>query len=241
MAELEPPLPRKERRAHKRPLPLPQVNFVPAGNPSLPTFVSLMLMITTFMIVLTSISLHENTRMRALMSSVRDTFAGVPGAARAGTEEAAREQLLGQIVTGFKTAVPLANVDAAAGGDRLELVLPLTAALDTATGAVTADFHAGMKAMAAALGKRPAELDYDLEIRFDDSALGSAHAAALAAAALQGGIAPAHLSLATGLVKADLDSPHNLAILVKLDPITAPTGAQAPAAAASAADPVGEP
>jgi hypothetical protein len=234
LAELEPPLPRKERRAHKRPLPLPQVNFVPAGNPSLPTFVSLMLMITTFMIVLTSISLHENTRMRALMSSVRDTFAGTPGAAQSGAEAAAREQLLGQIVTGFKTAVPLANVDAAAGGDRLELTLPLTAVLDTATGAVTPEFGSAMKAMAAALGKKPADLDYDLEIRFDDAALGNNHAAALAAIALQGGIAPAHLSLATGLVKADLESAHNLAILVKLDPITpaapAPTQADQPGA-----------
>jgi hypothetical protein len=238
LAELEPPLPRKERRAHKRPLPLPQVNFVPAGNPSLPTFVSLMLMITTFMIVLTSISLHENTRMRALMSSVRDAFAGVPGATSAGTEAAAKEQLLGQVVSGFKTAVPLANVDAAAGGDRLELTLPLTAALDTATGDVTAEFHAGMKAMAAALGKKPADLDYDLEIRFDDGALGSAHAAALAAAAMQGGIAPSHLSLAIGLVKADLESAHNLAVLVKLDPVAPPPGTPAVAAPTPADPPV---
>lgn len=205
-------------------MPLPEVKFVPAGNPSLPTFVSLMLMITTFMIVLTSISLHENTRMRALMSSVNEAFAGVPGAASAGEEAAAKEKLLGQIVTGFKTAVPLANVDAAAGGDRLELTLPLDAVLDTANGIVTSEFDSGMKAMAAALAKKPADVDYDLEIRFDDSALGNAHAAAIAAAAIKGGIAPSHLSLATGLVKADLDSAHNLAVLVKLDPIAAPPG-----------------
>lgn len=228
MSELEPPVPRKERRAHRRPLPLPEVKFVPAGNPSLPTFVSLMLMITTFMIVLTSISLHENTRMRALMSSVREAFAGVPGQAASGSEAgAAGEKLLGQVLTGFKTAVPLAKVDAVAGGDRLELTLPLDAAIDTANQTVTADFDKGMAAMAEALQKKPAELDYEIEIRFDDAALSAANAAAIAASAMKGGIAPSHLALATGLVKAELDSGHNLAVLIKLDPVT-PAPAEAP-------------
>lgn len=210
---------------------------MPAGNPSLPTFVSLMLMITTFMIVLTSISLHENTRMRAMMSSVREAFAGIPGAAGASEEAAAQEKLLGAAVTGFKTAVPLADIQVTAGGDRLELTLPLPVALDEATGAATPEFESAMKAMAAALAKKPADLEYDLEIRFDDAALSNAHAAAVAAAAIAGGIKPSHLAIATGMVQADLDGGHNLAVLVKLDPVAAPL----PAGTAAPADPAGAP
>jgi hypothetical protein len=239
LAELESPLPRKERRAHRRPLPLPEVKFVPAGNRSLPTFVSLMLMITTFMIVLTSISLHENTRMRAMMSSVREAFAGI--GANGASESAAQEKLLGAAVTGFKTAVPLADVQVAAGSDRLELTLPLHVALDDATGAATPEFESAMKAMTAALAKKPADVDYDLEIRFDDGALSNAHAAAIAAAAIAGGIKPSHLAIATGMVQADLEGEHNLAVLVKLDPVAASLPASNPAGTTAPADPAGAP
>uniref|UniRef100_UPI0035ADA4F9 hypothetical protein n=1 Tax=Dongia sp. TaxID=1977262 RepID=UPI0035ADA4F9 len=107
MSELEPPVPRKERRAHKRPLPLPQPKFVPAGNPSLPTFVSLMLMITTFMIVLTSISLHENSRMHQLLGSVKQTFA-LGNADK--TPEQVAQDALGAAAGGFRTALPMAEV-----------------------------------------------------------------------------------------------------------------------------------
>lgn len=214
MAELESPLPRAERRAHRRPLPLPVVKFVPAGNPSLPTFVSLMLMITTFMIVLTSISLHENTRMRSLMTSVRDAFAGGQGNAASGA--LVQGKLLGEAATGFKTALPLAVVETPAGGTRLILTLPLGTALDPTTGATTPEFDGAMAAMATALGKKPADLEASVELRFGDDGLGEAHAATLAAAALKGGLAPARLFIGSGIgTKEDLD------ILVRLDPLVA--------------------
>ncbi|MBK8159740.1 MAG: hypothetical protein IPK59_13570 [Rhodospirillaceae bacterium] len=192
MAELESPLPRKERRAHRRPLPLPEAKFVPAGNPSLPTFVSLMLMITTFMIVLTSISLHENTRMRALMSGVRDTFALTSGDAAEGEGQTAAK-VLGAAANGFQTSVPLAEVAGSSGGNRVVLTMPLSTVVDTTTKAATTEFEKGMAALVAALGKRPADLDYELELRFSESAVADAFAGALATTASAGGIDPARL------------------------------------------------
>lgn len=228
MAELEAPLPRRERRANRRPLPLPEVKFVPAGNPSLPTFVSLMLMITTFMIVLTSISLHENTRMRALMSSVRETFSTARGEASAGTASDIRAKLLGEAATGFKRSVPLAVIDAAAGGSALVLTVPLSAVLDTTAGAATADFANGMAVLTAALARRPAELAYEVELRFDDPALATAHATALATAAVRAGLDAGHLFVGAGPGMED-----NLTILVQLDPPAA-TENPAPADAVGA-------
>ena len=213
MAELKPSLPHRERRVHKRALPLPEVKFVPAGNPSLPTFVSLMLMITTFMIVLTSFSLHENTRMRDLLASVRATFAGAPGNAETGATPVAAASLLGEVVTGFTAAVPFAVVNASAGGDRLTLNVPLNTMIVAATGAASTDFANGMAAMARALSQKPGDLDAEIELRFTDDALSAAHARALAMAAVKSGIAPARLFVVTGPGIKD-----NLTILVRLDP-----------------------
>lgn len=225
LAELEPPLPRKERRVHRRALPLPEVKFVPAGNPSLPTFVSLMLMITTFMIVLTSISLHENTRMRTLLASVRETFSGTSGNAETGTAAAtaALTKLLGEVATGFTAAIPMAVIEAPAGGGRLVLTVPLSAVLDTANGVATMDFENGMAAMADALGKRPADLDYEIELRVSDSAVGAAHAGAFATAAAKSGIGLSNLFVGTGQSGKD-----HLSILVRLDPPVVANAPEAP-------------
>lgn len=190
MSELEPPLPRKERRAHKRPLPLPQVKFVPAGNPSLPTFVSLMLMITTFMIVLTSISLHENSRMHQLLGSVKQTFA-------LGNADQTAEQVaaaaLGNAASGFRTALPMAEVSGESGGDNLMLVMPLAVVIDTTRAEATREMRDAFAALTAGLAKLPTDATYEVELRFADPTMSNAFAGTLADAALKGGIKPARL------------------------------------------------
>ncbi len=189
---------------------------MPAGNPSLPTFVSLMLMITTFMIVLTSISLHENTRMRALITGVRDTFALTSGEGAASAE--AQSKTLGAVANGFRQAIPLTEVETASGGNRLILTMPISSAIDTTAETATIEFERGLQAMAAALEKRPADLRYELELRFSDGAVASTYAGILATAASAGGIVPAQLFVGTGP-----GAPETLSLLVRLDPQVAPT------------------
>ena len=188
---------------------------MPAGNPSLPTFVSLLLMITTFMIVLTSISLHENTRMRALITGVRDTFALTSGEGAASAE--AQSKTLGAVANGFRQAIPLTEVETASGGNRLILKLPISAVIDTTAETTTVEFEKGLQAMAVALEKRPADLRYELELRFVDSAVAGSFAGILATAAGESGIVPAQLFVGTGP-----DAPDTLSLLVRLDPQTAP-------------------
>lgn len=189
---------------------------MPAGNPSLPTFVSLMLMITTFMIVLTSISLHENTRMRALITGVRDTFALAAGEGAASAE--AQGRVLGAVANGFRQAIPLTEVETASGGNRLILKLPISAAIDTTANTATVELEKGLQAMAAALEKRPVDLRYELELRFADSAVASTYARILATAATAGGIAPTQLFVGTGPGMQD-----TLSLLVRLDPQVPPS------------------
>lgn len=212
MAEFEPPLPRKERRAHRRPLPLPEVKFVPAGNPSLPTFVSLMLMITTFMIVLTSISLHENSRMRALITGVKQTFALSAGDGAA--DEKSNVETLGAAAKGFRAALPMTEVAGESGGSHLILTLPIALSIDTTTRQPTTEMEDGLAALAAALGKLPQETAYEVELRFGDDALSGDFAGALAQAAINRGLAPARLFIGNAMGDKDI-----LSLIVKLTPL----------------------
>ncbi len=208
MSELEPPVPRKERRAHKRPLPLPEVKFVPAGNPSLPTFVSLMLMITTFMIVLTSISLHENTRMHELMSGVKATFA-------LGKEDQrpSEGEILGAAAAGFRAALPLAEVAGESGGNNLVLTLPITSAIDTTGKATTRELEDGLAALAKALVNLPQDTGYEVELRFADRDFSNEYAGVLAAAAMNRGVPPARFFIGNGA-----GDKANITLLLKLAP-----------------------
>lgn len=185
---------------------------MPAGNPSLATFVSLMLMITTFMIVLTSISLHENTLMRALISGVQQTFALTPGNTTDATNVQSAAKLLGAASNGFRTAVPLAEVAGASGGNRLVLTMPIGTVVDTTTRAATPAFENGIAALVDALAKRPVELDYELDLRFSDEATGADFAGILANVASARGIDPKRLFVSTAPGPEDL-----LSLLVRLD------------------------
>ena len=213
MSELESPIPRRERRAYRRPLPLPAMKIVPAGNPSLPTFVALMLMITTFMIVLTSISLHENTRLEELLSGVKQAFARAGGALEA-TDARKEGTLLQKAARGFRAALPMSESAGESGGSSLILTLPVAAALDTTRRQLTAEMERGIEALAASLADLPAETGYEIELRFADEAVSAEFAGVLAQAAVGRGIAPRHLFI--GNASGDKEHLH---LLVKLVPI----------------------
>lgn len=212
MSELEAPISRPERRARQRSLPLPEMKFVPAGNPSLPTFVGLMLMITTFMIVLTSISLHENSRMHKLLSSVKDTFALGPAA----TPTKSVGEILDSAAKGFQASLPMAKVTGASGGDSLRLVIPVTIALDTTRKQATVEMEKALTALVTGLNDLPRDTNYEIELRFADAALSTEYAGILAQAAMNRGLAPARTIIGNEAANDDDAKPDALALLVRL-------------------------
>jgi hypothetical protein len=193
-------------------LPLPEVKFVPAGNPSLPTFVSLMLMITTFMIVLTSISLHENSRMHELLSGVKETFA--LGQAAVPTKSVG--DILGSAATGFQESLPMTKVAGASGGESLRLIVPVAVALDTTQKQATPEMEKALTALVAALSALPKDTGYEIELRFADEALSGEYASILAQAAMNRGLAPARTLIGNGAPNDRDAKPDELALLVRL-------------------------
>ncbi|MBI2256080.1 MAG: hypothetical protein HYU58_15770 [Proteobacteria bacterium] len=212
MSELEPPLPRKERRARQRTLPLPEVKFVPAGNPSLPTFVSLMLMITTFMIVLTSISLHENSRMHELLSGVKQTFA----LGQAATPTKSVGEILGSAATGFQASLPMVKVAGASGGESLRLIIPIGVALDTTQKQATPEMEKALATLVTGLSELPKDTGYEIELRFADESMSADYAGILAQAAMNRGLAPARTIIGNGTPNDRAGKPDELALLVRL-------------------------
>lgn len=212
MSQLELPVNRPERRAKQRPLPLPEVKFVPAGNPSLPTFVSLMLMITTFMIVLTSISLHENTRMHELLSGVQETFSATPKA----TPIKSPSEILGAAAQGFQASLPMAKVTGASGGESLRLVIPIAVALDTTQKQVTPEMQNALGALVKGLGMLPKDTDYDVELRFADATLSAQYANMLAQAAMNRGLTHTRMMIGNVVPQEAEATPDELSVLVEL-------------------------
>ncbi len=212
MSELEAPIQRPERRARQRSLPLPEMKFVPAGNPSLPTFVGLMLMITTFMIVLTSISLHENSRMHELLSSVKDTFA--LGPATAPTKSVG--EILQSAAKGFQASLPMTKVTTASGGDSLRLIIPIVIALDTTRKQATVEMEKALTALVTGLNDLPRDTGYEIELRFADDALSADYAGILAQTAMNRGLAPARTVIGNESASGDDIKADALTLLVRL-------------------------
>jgi hypothetical protein len=174
----------------------------------LPTFVSLMLMITTFMIVLTSISLHENTRMHELLSGVKETFA--VGEASRPTKSVG--DILGNAARGFQASLPLTKVSGASGGESLRLVIPVGIALDTTQKQATAEMETALAALVKGLTDLPKDTGYEIEVRFADDALAKDYASILAQAAMNRGLSPARTQIGNAIGgKAD-----ELTLLVRL-------------------------
>ena len=118
MSELEAPISRPERRARQRSLPLPEMKFVPAGNPSLPTFVGLML--------IERLVMHE-----AALLGERDPFViAVAGAARIAAELGRLARDPERRARMARAAVSLGKPDAAlsVAKDLLDLVRARSAA-----------------------------------------------------------------------------------------------------------------
>lgn len=180
----------------------PNAGFRASGNPSLPTFVALMLIVTTFMIVLTSISLDDAARMHDLFASMRETFGRTERPAMVSPDAPpAPEDLLKDAASGFRAAVPATLPNVVTGSDNLKLAVPLGAVF--AGDAVRDDFADGLEAIADALETLPPGLRYQIELRMPTGKVSSLAAGALADAAVKADLRADSLYLATGFGLAD--------------------------------------
>ncbi|HEX6120785.1 MAG TPA: flagellar motor protein MotB [Dongiaceae bacterium] len=106
----------------------PRPGTGPARNPSLPTFVGLIILILTFFIVLTSISMHDQSKSEAAIASLQEAFSGnavttedVPAK---NDEQAARDYIAG-LTHRIQSLMPLMGDKPAPAADRQVLWLPI--------------------------------------------------------------------------------------------------------------------
>ena len=196
---------RKAPEGRKKPPALPiavDAGFRPSGNPSLPTFVGLMLIVTTFMIELTSISLDDAARMHDLFASMRETFGRSERSAIVSPNApAAPANLMKDAASGFRAAVPATLPNVVSGSDNLTMSVPLGAVF--AGDVVRDDFGDGLQAIADAFETLPPGFRYQIELRFPTGKVTSVAAGALAEAAVKAGLRTDSLYLATGFGMAD--------------------------------------
>lgn len=109
----------------------PPPAVAPARNPSLPTFVGLIILILTFFIVLTSISIKDTSKSDAAMASVQQAFAGSAITKEVvkeeDREEAARAYIAG-LTDRIQSLVPLMGGKPGPAADHQVLWLPTSLA-----------------------------------------------------------------------------------------------------------------
>ena len=108
----------------------PPPSVAPARNPSLPTFVGLIILILTFFIVLTSISIKDTSKSDAAMASVQQAFAGnavIDEVKPQDEEEAARAYIAG-LTDRIQSLVPLMGGKPGPAADHQVLWLPTSLA-----------------------------------------------------------------------------------------------------------------
>ena len=139
-----------------------------ARNPSLPTFVGLIMLILTFFIVLTSISMNDRDKSDAAMASLQDAFSGtVETAQRAADADmniAARDFMRG--LTGqIQSLIPLMGGKTSSPSEHQVLWLPLSLAFAGAATELEPGFSPVLQELLNASEKIPPRFDYQVEVR----------------------------------------------------------------------------
>ena len=139
-----------------------------ARNPSLPTFVGLIMLILTFFIVLTSISINDRKKSDAAMTSLQDAFSGsVETAERAEDADmntAARDFMRG--LTGqIQSLIPLMGGKKASPSEHQVLWLPLSLAFSGVATELEPGFSPVLQELLNASEKIPPRFDYQVEVR----------------------------------------------------------------------------
>lgn len=202
-------------------------------NPSLPTFVGLIILILTFFIVLTSISIRDEVKSDSAIASVQEAFSGsavttedVPAKK---DEEIARAYIEG-LTSRIQSLVPLMGGKKGPASDRQVLWLPVDLAFTADGAAMTTVFPSVLREVVNSLSGIPRRLTPHIEMRLCATEPGDTlrDRAVAIGAALTAEKAPL-TQFSIGIAACD---PKALGIAVALapavDPQPAPAGEQAP-------------
>jgi hypothetical protein len=140
-----------------RPAPL-------SGNPSLPTFVGLMVLILTFFIVLTSISLHDQTKSKVAIASVQEAFGNAVTTEDVAKEEIARDYIAG-LTQRIQSLVPLMGGKPAPASDHQVLWLPADLVFPSESAALAPLFPTILREVVKSLDGIPQRLTPHIEMR----------------------------------------------------------------------------
>ena len=199
--------------------PAPQVEHV-ARNPSLPTFVGLIMLILTFFIVLSSISINDRKKSEAAMASLQDAFSGVAAPSQAmdtlDADRAQRDFVQG-LTSKIQSLVPLMGGQSAAAAEDQVLWLPVSLAFSGDSTELLADFTPVLQELLAASGKIPARFDYKVELRLCESEAGDR--LRRRAAALADGLERLQAPLARFVIGVQACKPDRMAFAVALAPL----------------------
>jgi Membrane MotB of proton-channel complex MotA/MotB len=145
------------------PHPAPQ-----SRNPSLPTFVGLIILILTFFIVLTSISIRDTTKSDAAIASLQDAFSGnaatTEDAPARKDEEIARDYIAG-LTHRIQSLVPLMGGKKGPASDHQVLWLPADLAFPAEGAALAPLFPTILREVVNSLDGIPERLTPRIEMR----------------------------------------------------------------------------
>lgn len=137
-------------------------------NPSLPTFVGLIILILTFFIVLTSISIRDEVKSDSAIASVQEAFSGsavttedVPAKK---DEEIARAYIEG-LTSRIQSLVPLMGGKKGPASDHQVLWLPVDLAFTADGAAMTTVFPSVLREIVNSLSGIPRRLTPHIEMR----------------------------------------------------------------------------
>lgn len=196
-----------------------------AKNPSLPTFVGLLLMILAFFVVLTSISLRDSHKSKAVAISLQQTFAAganMPRDAAVVATEEADQAYIKSLANQFQAYIPMQPGVSGSAGYEQRLTLPMDQIFDAGATQAKPVLQDMLGQLMGALQRRPQDMDYELEIRLGDPQLAALDVdrAAGIAASLAKLRAPAE-KFTIGVIR---DAAASLEVIVRLRPSVRPIG-----------------
>jgi hypothetical protein len=209
-----------------------------ARNPSLPTFVGLIILILTFFIVLTSISLHDQRKSEAAIASIQDAFSGTAATPddvkKPADQQAARDYIAG-LTDRIQSLVPLMGGKPAPAGDHQVLWLPVDLAFTAEQTTLEPLFPKVLREVVLSLNGIPQRLTPHIEMRLCATAPSDTlrERAVAIGAALASEQAPMQ-QFSIGVAACD---PKQIGIAVALAPALEGRTAQAPAAEGQTAEP----
>jgi MotA/MotB-like proton-channel complex protein len=196
-------------------------------NPSLPTFVGLIILILTFFIVLTSISMKDRSKSDAAIASLQEAFSGSAVAIQE-TDEAKDEEVARTFIAGLtnrlQSLVPMMGGKAAPASDHQILWLPIDLAFPAATSVPAPLFSTVLREVVKSLAEVPERLTPHIEMRLCASEPSDQLRAR--AVAIGGALSAAGAPLGQFSIGVASCNPARIGIAVALQPAEAVAGAE---------------